>query len=63
MSKSGQLYYSEMEERDELIQELVEALKDILENCNFEKKDYASKRNINEFRANAKALIAKVEGK
>lgn len=39
--------------------ELLEALEDIIENCYFEKKDTNSTRNINEFRAKARAVIAK----
>lgn len=42
--------------------ELLNALKDILEHCHFEKKDLDSKRNVNEFRVNAVAAIAKATG-
>jgi hypothetical protein len=43
MSKSGQLYYSEIEQRDELIQDLMDACKytlgHILDNPKYQKDD------------------------
>jgi hypothetical protein len=42
--------------------ELLEALKAILEDCTFEKRSGVS-RNVNEYRAVAKAAISKAEGK